>query len=602
MPRRSAAPCPAPVMGVGSRWKRWGSPHLLHLPVILLAASACGADPPSAPVPVPVATITLFPQTDTIYVGEVIHLTAGVLDSSGNVVHERPVNWSLSDTTPVVFTSSAQGAQVEGRHTGTTRVVATIDNAADTTLIGVWTRVAAVLIAPRPAKIVIGDTTQFAVTLTDSAGDTLHGRPVEWAASAEPYEMIRTLGTAQYHVLAGGTTSIRARTEGIQDSIVITLTSDAPLAGLAAGVESGCGFSTSGTLYCWGWNGSGQLGLGSAFDARYWSMRRSSMPRPLRTLASGRHTWCALDDQGAAWCWGFNDSGQLGNSFGVQSCPNGACRGTPERVSGVPAFDSISLGLNHGCGITPAGAAWCWGGNVWGELGRGTADAAQYGAAPVVSPVPFVAISAGDVHTCALEAGGRAWCWGSNYRGELGRGMADAVGHGVPDTVAGGLRFQAISAGLYYTCGLTVSGLASCWGTNEVAQLGLGAPDTLAHSTPTFVVGGAQYSVIVSGYAHSCALGSQGGAVCWGKNEFGELGSPPGARDCHWYSFSYPCSGTPLAVGGGLRFATIRPAENTTCAMASDGVGYCWGNNGSGQLGDQSFTDRSSPVAVAGQP
>ncbi len=602
MPRSSAAHCPAPVTGIRSRGRRWDFPRCPCLPAILLAAGACGADPPSAPVPVPVATITLFPHTDTIYVGEVIHLTAGALDSSGNEVRDRPVDWSLSDATAVAFAPSPQSAQLEGRHTGTTRVVARIDNVADTAVIGVWTRVAAVLIAPRPASLVIGDTIQFAVTLTDAAGDTLHGRPVEWAASAEFFDMIQTLDTAQYHILAGGTTSIRARAEGVEDSILVSLTSDAALAGLAAGAESGCGVSASGTLYCWGWNGSGQLGLGAAFDARYWSMRRSSMPRPVRALAGGRHTWCALDDQGAAWCWGFNDSGQLGNSAGVQSCPNGACRGTPELVSGVPTFDSISVGLNHGCGITPAGAAWCWGGNVWGELGRGTADAAVYGAAPVVSPVPFVAISAGDVHTCALEAGGRAWCWGSNLRGELGRGPADAVGHGVPDTVAGGLRFQAISAGLYYTCGLTVSGLASCWGTNELAQLGLGAPDTMAHATPTNVVGGGQYSAIVSGYAHSCALGPQGNAVCWGKNEFGELGRPPGARDCHWYSFSYSCSGTPLAVGGGLAFATIRPAKHTTCAMAMNGVGYCWGINGSGELGDQSFTDRSSPVAVAGQP
>lgn len=584
--------------------RNWWAPLALPRLMVLLAASGCSADPPSspAPVPVPVASVALFPKADTIYVGETISLSVGLLDSSDNAVYDRDVTWLVSDTTPIGITPQSHGAQVHGRHTGSARISATIDGIGDTSFIAVWTRVAHVTITPKPTALVIGDSIQFTAALTDSEGKTLQGREVAWVADGEASEIIQALGVGRYRVLAGGTTTIVARSEGIQDSTLIRLTPDAPLADLAAGVESGCGVSALGTLYCWGWNGDGQLGLGTALYARYWSMRRSSTGTPVHTLAAGRHSWCALDEQAAAWCWGSDNSGQLGNATGDQACPNGPCRGTPALVGGTPPFDSVTVGLNHDCGVTAAGTGWCWGENVWGELGRGGTDANPQPAAPVVSPVAFVAISAGDTHTCALDASGRAWCWGSNLRGELGRGVADEMGHGVPDTVVGGLRFQVISAGLYHTCGLTTGGLAACWGTNELAQLGLGSPDTLTHPTPAMVIGNAQFSALQSGYAHTCALGAQGMAVCWGKNEFGELGSAPGARDCHWYSFSYPCSGTPLAVTGGVQFVNIRPGQNTTCAMGSDGVGYCWGANSNGELGDQSFTDRAGPTKVAGQP
>jgi alpha-tubulin suppressor-like RCC1 family protein len=220
----------------------------------------------------------------------------------------------------------------------------------------------------------------------------------------------------------------------------------------------------------------------------------------------------------------------------------------------------------------------------------------------VTSPTSFVTIAAGGSHTCALDAGGLAWCWGSNTRGELGRGGADSLANAAPDTVVGGLRFQAIADGPSYTCGLTTGGFAYCWGTNEFGQLGLGGPDSLPQTSPAPVIGGSKFTALVAGYQHTCALTAQGAAFCWGKNEFGELGTAPGAPACRYFSVIYPCSGTPLSVAGAIAFGSIRPGRYTTCGLGRDDIAYCWGANSVGQLGDQTFDDRATPGSVAGQP
>jgi alpha-tubulin suppressor-like RCC1 family protein len=569
---------------------------------LLACLADCGGDrSTSPPNPVRVVSLSLYPSADTIYIGDAIQVTAAMGDSSGSEITSRQIAWSVPDTTTIKVLPSVYTAQVDGRRTGTAVVVGSIDGLTDTSVITVWTRVASVTIAPRPATLVIGDTVQFTAILTDTAGHTLSDRPISWEAT-DSYDMIPTLAPAQYWIGGSGTTYVKAEAEGKRDSVFIRLTADAAFRTVATGEDFGCGVSAPGTLYCWGWNGWGQLGLGTVIDARLWNMHRSVIGAPAGRLAASLHSACALDTQGAARCWGFDDNGQLGNAAGTQPCFLGPCRGTPLAVIGAPAFDSLSLGLTHGCGLTANGTSWCWGSNSWGELGTGSPDASRHGAEQVVSATPFVSITAGGSHTCALDAAGLAWCWGSNTRGELGRGTADSLAYGTPDTVVGSLRFQAISTGPSYTCGLTTGGLAYCWGTNEHAQLGLGSGDSLPHPAPAQVVGGTQFTALVAGYEHTCALTSNGTALCWGKNEFGELGTPPGAPACRYFSAVYPCSGTPLPVAGGIAFVSIRPGRYTTCGLGRDDIAYCWGANSVGQLGDQTFDNRSSPAPVVGQP
>jgi alpha-tubulin suppressor-like RCC1 family protein len=137
---------------------------------------------------------------------------------------------------------------------------------------------------------------------------------------------------------------------------------------------------------------------------------------PLSGLAAGHDHTCAFDATGVV-CWGSNSSGQLGQpaySF------NG--HGYPIRASVAVALASLTAGGEHTCGLTASGAAYCWGSNSNGQLGNGTIGGTNAAAAPVIGGLTFVALSAGGNHTCGVTPDGSIYCWGANASGQLGDG------------------------------------------------------------------------------------------------------------------------------------------------------------------------------------
>jgi alpha-tubulin suppressor-like RCC1 family protein len=158
---------------------------------------------------------------------------------------------------------------------------------------------------------------------------------------------------------------------------------------------------------------------------------------------------------------------------------------------------------------------------------------------------------------------------------------------------AGNFRFVQISVGGIYTCGVTTTGVTECWGDNVVGQLGDGTLHDRAVPTP--VAGGAFVAVFAGqptdGADHTCALDASGAASCWGANELGQLGAT-GPNGCG----SAPCSTTPVAVTGGVTFTTLALGNSHTCGMVADGHVVCWGNNAQGQLGDGTTTSSTAPV------
>ncbi len=202
------------------------------------------------------------------------------------------------------------------------------------------------------------------------------------------------------------------------------------------------------------------------------------------------------------------------------------------------------------------------------------------------APVPIstrVVVAAGGLHSCMLNADGRAYCWGGNDRGQLGAGGANSVA--TPLAVSGDVRFTTIATGLSHSCAISRGGGAWCWGENERGQLG--DRTTTAHQAPMRVAEIRMFTAIGVGAAHSCALDSQGEAWCWGANSHGQLGSE-GATE----------NGTPTLVAGDHHFSTISLGWNFTCALDS-GRAFCWGENANGQLGDGTITEHRSPVQVA---
>ncbi len=343
---------------------------------------------------------------------------------------------------------------------------------------------------------------------------------------------------------------------------------------IVAGGRHTCLLAEDGRAYCWGGNDRGQLGSGS--------MERLVTPSPvsadlrLTSIAPGLTHSCAIARGGTAWCWGANDRGQLGDG-------SSTARSAPVRVAGGHTFlHRAAAGASHSCALDLGGAAWCWGADDHGQLGDNeTSDRATPSA--VAGGHRYANIEAGWDFTCALERDGRASCWGYNASGQLGDGTASD--RHAPKPVAGGLSFTAISAGNGHACGVTVAGEAYCWGSNSGGQLGDGT--SVLRSRPVRVQTDARFVAIAAGAVHTCAVTADGDAYCWGRNTYGQLGE--GGTTDH---------ATPVRVAGGHAFASVRAFGAHTCGATPSGEAFCWGYNLDGQLGDGSRTHRTRPVYV----
>lgn len=257
-------------------------------------------------------------------------------------------------------------------------------------------------------------------------------------------------------------------------------------------------------------------------------------------------------------------------------------------VNGVTLqVTQISLGNTFSCAVTPQGAALCWGHNGNGQLGDGTT-------VDRLSPVPVaglnsgvVSVSGGDSHTCAITVGGAVWCWGYNQQGQVGDGT---VANRLTPTPVTGLSsgVASVSAGWTHTCAVTNQGQALCWGLNSNGQLGDGT--TTQRLAPTQVSGlEAGVASLATGNAYSCAVSEAGAAFCWGSNTDGRLGDGTTTQRL-----------TPRAVSGlSSGVSSIAASHNHTCAVTTAGGALCWGNNGSGRLGDGTTTSRLSPTPVS---
>jgi alpha-tubulin suppressor-like RCC1 family protein len=292
-------------------------------------------------------------------------------------------------------------------------------------------------------------------------------------------------------------------------------------------------------------------------------------------VAGGGHT-CALTVAGAAYCWGSNAWGQLGAPTG--SACGEPCSLTPVAVEGGFTFASLTAGANHTCGVTPTGAAYCWGNNSNGKLGRTTSFTTP---GPVMGNIVFASLAAGAQHTCGLATDGTIYCWGDGQGGALGDGIGG--GHVQPLPVLGGLTFTAVSAGWGTSCGVAADSTVYCWG------LRYGATGNYFLDRPTQVAS-RHFASISVGTDHYCGVGADAVGYCWGANRFGQNG----------VGHSTPLD-TPTAVDAVFTFVQLSGGGQHSCGIAADGFAYCWGSNAWGQLGRIGGDVFSSPVLIEGQ-
>jgi len=367
---------------------------------------------------------------------------------------------------------------------------------------------------------------------------------------------------------------------------------------VSAGGDHTCGLTSAGAAYCWGGNHYGQLGDGTD----------TSRTRPVpvqggltfKAVVAGAYYTCGLTGTGHAYCWGINRFGQLGDSSasGPETCAVQACSRIPVAVAGGLTFSTVSAGGYHVCGLTPAGAAYCWGESDWGELGDGLITGPEQCASTPCSTVPvpvsggltFSSVTAGEEFTCGLTDAGAAYCWGDNSYGELAQdsttGPQLCAGYGCSDApvaVLGGITFHQLSAGAKDACGVTSAGAAYCWGYNVYGQLGDGTDS--GRAAPVAVQGGHPFAGITDGDYHHCGVTASGSAYCWGLNSTSQLGDGTDSSRT-----------APVSVQGGLTFAAISGGNAHTCGVTMSGATYCWGENDQGQLGNGTVQPSSVPI------
>ncbi|MCA9676435.1 MAG: hypothetical protein KC464_15490, partial [Myxococcales bacterium] len=350
-----------------------------------------------------------------------------------------------------------------------------------------------------------------------------------------------------------------------------------------------CGARSPSGLTCFGDGRNGQLGDGARSPPR----STAEVTGIGRVVAGGigDGTTCVLDDTGVVWCWGLDDRGQVGDGAGDARFVGAAVVG----VTGVPQY--LTSTWDHTCALTEDGRAFCWGSNYRGQIGDGSHDDRNTAfEVPQPDGMPWTEISAGADHTCGISAG-RLYCWGSDDYGQLGNGAGGSTP--TPTRIAPATTWAEVTASVFRTCAIDNDSDRWCWG--DTTYDGLGDNGTVIDPTsPTAMPaapGPASWRQIIGGADHQCGVGagtSDGELWCWGRGANGALGIPtPPAT-----------SPTPVQVGTATDWRSVGAdvGFGTTCgvrdATGTGGALYCWGNNDSGQFGTGDPSPQYTPLLL----
>jgi alpha-tubulin suppressor-like RCC1 family protein/uncharacterized protein YjdB len=421
--------------------------------------------------------VRVAPAAIELAPSELTRLTAWLWDANGVEIQGRTVSWTSSNTG--VATVDASGA-VTSVSIGTATITAARDGKIGSASITVTSdpvlRFASVN-AMSPAGRICGVTTTAdaycwgRVPLGDGDFSVEQKTRPTLVRGGFDFASIqaRGCGTTTSRDLLCWTSGVPVR---VNLPVALTLVS--------MGEGHFCGLDSSGKAYCWGNNFLGQLGDGSQTNRADPTAVSGNLT--FTTIQASASFTCGLTTASDAYCWGTNSDGRLGSGSGSTSPAT-----VPTLVAGGHKFSQLSAGLNHVCGVTQSGAAYCWGQNFNGKLGDGTEVNSNVPVA-VTGGRTFASISAGGTHTCALTTDGSAYCWGNNFAGQLGVNSAELCGSTAcsrqPVAVQGSLAFERLATGAFETCGITPTARLYCWGQNFVGQLGDGTFTNRSAPTP----------------------------------------------------------------------------------------------------------------------
>ncbi|MEY5014798.1 MAG: hypothetical protein RIS92_1156, partial [Verrucomicrobiota bacterium] len=267
------------------------------------------------------------------------------------------------------------------------------------------------------------------------------------------------------------------------------------------------------TLWAWGGNESGQLGVGDV------GMRAEPVQVGVLTdwvkVSAGRDFVMGLRSDGSLWGWGSNGSGQLGNGTMVGSR-------VPVQVGALKVWKGVSAGRGHVLGVRVDGSMWAWGWNGFGQLGVGTT---RDSAVPVRvgSGTGWAEAYAGLNSSYGRGVDGRLSAWGGNASGQLGDGSV--VQRLVPVGVSGGMTWRSVSVGREHVLGVGTDGVLRGWGSNVNAQLGVVLSGRTMSMVPVAVDGATDWASVCAGDAQGYGMKRGGGVLAWGNGKLGQLGN-----------------------------------------------------------------------------
>lgn len=377
---------------------------------------------------------------------------------------------------------------------------------------------------------------------------------------------------------------------------------------VSAGQYHSLALDSSGFVWAWGDNLSGQVGDGTTSTVRYkptqvcFEAGCGLFLNNVVAIAAGQSFSLALRDDGiqrTVWAWGLNVSGQLGNgTFTDSPLPVQVC--TAHNGSNCTAYltdvAAIATAGQTGFALKSDGTVWAWGNNGQGQLGQGTSGAGTHSPLAVQVCITYggtcteylsniADISAGLLHLVALGRDGTLWAWGYNGYGQLGDGTTFASTTAVQVDPAGG--WARIGTGYNTSFGIRDDGAMWAWGKDDVGQLGEGG-NIPARSTAVPVAGGIDtWGFVTAGPNHTVSLRGDGSLWSWGLNHVGQLGLGYSSKKI-----------VPTAVGSFGDWTQIVGGYNHTLAVRIGHTLWAWGSNQSFQLGDGTSLSRELPAQV----
>ena len=345
---------------------------------------------------------------------------------------------------------------------------------------------------------------------------------------------------------------------------------------VSSGYIHSVGLKTDGTLWAWGNNSYGQLGIGSAGS--------KSTPTQIGTandwqkIATGNYHSIALKTNGTIWTWGRNDYGQIGDGTSVD-------RTTPVQLGNATDWVSVASGDNYIMALKSNGTLWAWGSNLRGQLGDGTTVNKSF-PIQIGTATNWQTIAPASQHTLAIKTDGTLWGWGYNTSGQLGSGTS-TISNPVPAQIGTATNWKSVAGGVSHSLGVKTDGTLWTWGDNYYGQLGSGI---LSNSyTPAQIGTATDWRSVAANYDYSSfAIKTDNTLWAWGKNDSGQLGEGTGIN-----------RKIPTLIGSATdRQSVAANVDNTLVINASGFLSSC-GSNMYGQLGDNTSISKKIFIPVA---